>query len=877
MSRTIAAKTMLVLTAVLLTHCPGEARSGMDRSEVVLTQRGDVIAIGNAMVEVAFDLAAGEYRIIARRDPRCAIVGARFHLADTAGTLLAAAPDARYAASSRDVAGPLGKGKGLAIAGAAAGGLELLLDIELYEGKGFVVLKAGIENKTGKPIQLGRIHPIVATAFKGEEVAERFAVLDGTTGCLPTKVWTDGRVECRNNLLAKFGSKPTRCLVIGGLTYHDFEKFARVDRQADGIHLDAWSEDPVGRRVEPGERYLPDDKVYVDITAEDPFAALEAYAWNVRLAQGIELPTYDFPTVCLWWASQVGPKANDSTGAVREMDHVVKSGFLKYSRVGVRLLPDSYAKNNCDGWWDDAHWATCAPTYAEPGPCYKPPYETTKKWCQAILDRGGVPIGYIRTNGRSEDYAAKFPGHMLFNDPSRQIRKPIGRRWWERGWPAKERDLVGYDFTDPDFLKHMREVYANLKAAGLAGIFYDYPKITGWCHEGGFEDPHATTARAYRNIFQVAQEGLGKGALLQERAYFLGSDVSLGVVASQRTIWDNTVWAPPVISRAALRWYKNRVVMNYDTDGKQVLDEYKRNGRDGVRAMFTMTYVASARLLLANSFSQMTPEQLYDLSRVIPLHAAPRSARPLDLFSSGPYPRVYDFRVDDGWHQLTFYNTAVEKGEWPTIDVDLEPFTEGRRDFAGKVRAMKPVAGSVAVELGAPPAEGGLGLDPAARYYVYDFWNDRLVGVFKGGDRLEQELRPAEARMMSVHAIEPNPQFLSTSRHVMQGYVDFARRPAWDAAARTLSGVSRVVGGERYKVVIAANGHRAGACAAGNARCRVRTIAGEHALVELLLDAEQNGEVAWSVTFAPDLPAGDPVPEAPTGLLTEFQEDPSGH
>jgi hypothetical protein len=837
---------------VLSGYCVGAEpeEPAMSEDRVTVVERGDQVILANKGAEVMFDLKAGEYGIVGRRDPRCAISGARFHLADAAGSVLAPPAGARYAASSQDVTGPLGKGKRLTVAAAAAGEPSALLEIELYEGKGFVVLSAGLENKTGKPIQLGRIHPVVAAAFKGENVTEGFAALDGTTGCLPTKVWTDARVECRNNLLAKFGRNPTRCLVIGGLTYHDFEKFARVERGADCINFDAWSEDPVGRRVEPGERYLPDDKVYVDILSEDPFAALETYGWAVRLAQGIELPTYDGPTVCLWWASHVGPKANDTVGAVREMDHIVKSGFLKYSRVGVRLLPDSYARNNCDGWWDDEHWAKCAPTFAEPGPCYKPPYETSKKWCQAILERGGVPIGYIRTGGRSEDYAKAFPGHMLFNDPTRQIKKPIGMRWWERGWPAKERDLVGYDFTDPDFLKHMREVYANLKDAGLAGIFYDYPKITGWCHEGGFEDPHATTAKAYRNIFEVAQQGLGKGALLQERAYFLGSDVTVGLVASQRTIWDNTTWAPPVIGRAALRWYKNRVVMNYDTDGKQVLDEFARNGRDGVRAMLTMTYVASARLLLANSFSQMKAEQLYDLSRVIPLHAAPESARPLDLFTGdGRCPRVYDFRVDDSWHQLTFYNTAVEKGEWPTIDVDLEPFTEGRRDFPPKVRALRPAAGRVSVELGAPPAEGGTGLDPARRYYVYDFWNDRLVGVFKGSDRLEQQLRPAEARMMSVHAVEPNPQFLSTNRHVMQGYVDLVGRPAWDGAARTLSGASHMVGGETYKVVIAANGHRVRGCSAAGASAQVRTLDEAAGLLDLSLDAEDSGVVGWRVSF----------------------------
>ncbi|MGD0896782.1 MAG: hypothetical protein ABR915_03030 [Thermoguttaceae bacterium] len=850
----ILARGLLAAIAMGLLGCSGitHAQTRESTADRVLVSKGEnQIALANRNIEVRVDLKTGTYAIAAKGEPAARVEGARWGITDSDGVAILPAPGASYHAETRDISGALGPGKRLTISAVAPKDASALLEMELFQDKSFVSLNVGIDNRADKPIQLGQLHPIIATAFKGRNVAEKFMVLDGDTGCVPTRLRPDAQqVKCRNNLLAKFGQDPAHCLVIGGLTYHDFEKFARVERKADSIDFDCWSEDPVGRRVEPGERYLPDDKVYIDIAAHDPFEALEQYARAVKVAQQVEIPAFDFPTVCLWWASQVGPKANDTIGAVREMENIVKSGFLKYSRVGVRLLPDSYDKNNCDGWWDDEHWAKCAPTFAEPGPCYKPPYETTKKWCQAIIERGGVPIGYMRTNGRSDDYAKAFPGHFLFNDPSRQIKKPVGLRWWERGWPASQRNLVGYDFTDADFLKHMREVYANLKAAGLAGIFYDYPKLTGWCHEGGFEDPHATTAKAYRNIFALARDGLGKGAYTQERAYFLGSDVSVGLVASQRTIWDNTMWAPPVISRAGLRWYKNRVVMNYDTDGKQVLDEFRRNGRDGVRAMFTMTYVASARLLLANSFSQMTAEQLYDLSRVIPFHAAPQSARPLDLFSGGPYPRVYDFRVDHRWHQLTFYNTSVEKGEWPSIDVDLEPFTEGRRDFPPKVRALKPVASMVSVQLGATCAEGGLGLDRDTRYYVYDFWNDKWVGVYRGSDRLQQQLRPSEARMMSIHAVESHPQFLSTNRHVMQGYVDLAGRPRWDAERRELSGVSKVVGGETYKVVIATNGWRMQASSATGATTRTRMTNEADGLLELLLETTENRDVAWTVTFA---------------------------
>ena len=66
----------------------------------------------------------------------------------------------------------------------------------------------------------------------------------------------------------------------------------------------------------------------------------------------------------------------------------------------------------------------------------------------------------------------------------------------------------------------------------------------------------------------------------------------------------------------------------------------------------------------------MTPEQLHDLSRIYPIHAAPRSARPLDAFTrEDGIPRIYDLAIDKTWHQLAFYNPDVKANG--TIGVDL--------------------------------------------------------------------------------------------------------------------------------------------------------------------------------------------------------------
>ena len=103
--------------------------------------------------------------------------------------------------------------------------------------------------------------------------------------------------------------------------------------------------------------------------------------------------------------------------------------------------------------------------------------------------------------------------------------------------------------------------------------------------------------------------------------------------------------------------------------------------------------------------------------------------------------------------------------------------------------------------------------------------------------------------MMSVHEVTDHPQFISSNRHVMQGYVDVLKT-AWNPATRTLSGSSKVVGGETYKLVIATNGLKPAACAAQGAKAEVKLNAPESAGIAVLsIDQAANGTVDWTVTF----------------------------
>jgi len=586
-----------------------------------------------------------------------------------------------------------------------------------------------------------------------------------------------------------------------------------------------FAKDPVGKRVDPGKRYIAPDRFYIDPATDDPFIALEQYGLRVKKAQKVKLDMYDFPTVCLWYAenSHYGKSNAENTtlGAVNEMKNIARSGFLKYSRAAVRLVPDSYYPDNQQGWWDDKHWQRDVEVHnGSKNGRYVKPYETSKKWGKAVTDLGGIPLTYFQTGFRSEDYAKAFPGHMLFNKTYAWKGGPQDLKSelftsWRQTWGRNGR-IWGYDYTDPDFLKHMRKVYSDLKAGGIKGLMFDYP-ASGWARGGGMEDPYSTTAAAYRTIFRLAHDGLGPNSYVHERNMQRGTDISIGLVASMRTENDTDMMDGSTVTRCGMRWYKNRVLLNQDTDSKNIVRLQKN--RDHVRAVLTMAYVTTGRLLLANSFSQFSPETFHDVTRTFPYQTTGRSARPADAFVEGiSIPAVYDFRVTPKWRQITFYNPDVKKNA------------------------------VVGINLAGEPVDGALGLDAKKAYHVYDFWNDKHVGKLAGEKRLSQELRPGEARMMSVRECLDRPQVLSTDRHIMQGYLDVIRTE-WIAGRRVLTGTSKVIGSDPYVVTIAPNGPKASKASCADKDTKASFSVDKDGLIKLTLKRPTNGTVEWSVEF----------------------------
>jgi len=807
----------------------------------LITDEGRV-SVENNRICIQFSTASGSFHIIDKITGDTVVNNAFFQ----AGGLRSKDLNGDITANTSNVQTEFGKGQALQVRIHVADYADLLWKAVLYDEEDFVELSAGIANDTDRPFLLKQYFPMISPdTYKGKDTDNSFLLLDGNSGGNNTHVRDTTQYLSFNNLMFRFGKGDGASIfVAGGLSYHEFEKFVEVKRNIghrvidDRIAVKLFAEDPVGKTIPPRSEYMPDERFYVCFAYNNPFEALEKYGMALKKAQKLELNYYDFPTECLWYASVYSnngnrEKFNDTKGAVSEIKYAEQSGITKYTRVGIRLVPDAYGQNNQQGWWDDEHWAMYGQKASTVGANYTEPYLTSKSWCEELTARDGIPFIYFQGSRRSEDFVKQHPEFMLFNDPYRLMTGYPDRllkyadlstdaglnytyHWWQ-GWPFCSNPMFSYDYTDPGFLDHMAGVYKNLGDAGLKGIMYDYPEMTSWAYEGGFEDKYTTTAGAYRKMYEVAREGLGPVCYLNERNLARGSDITLGLVASQRVWGDTDQFIPEMITRTGLRWYKNRVVINYDTDAKDPLDALPVENMEGIKTMMTMCYVLSGRFLQGRSFEQLSQEQIHVISRTFPYHSFPKSARPIDAFTSSyAVPRIFDFEVNPSWHQLTFYNDQQDKP----------------------------------VELSVLPAaslnEGGLGMHGDRDYYVYDFWNDAFVGRLNGKDTLKQELRAGETRMMSIHTVEENPQFISTNRHIMQGMIDL-HDCTWNVKAKALEGKSDVIGGEEYVVVIARNGFiPSGVKVSGG---EAEWLEQDENLMKLVIKSSHNQSIKWRVKF----------------------------
>jgi hypothetical protein len=153
---------------------------------------------------------------------------------------------------------------------------------------------------------------------------------------------------------------------------------------------------------------------------------------------------------------------------------------------------------------------------------------------------------------------------------------------------------------------------------------------------------------------------------------------------------------------------------------------------------------------------------------------------PLDLFSRGTDSRDTTFRqtrADNYVHNYPEILDLKVNGKSGTYDV--VGFTNWRSESANRKISL----------------QDKLGLDPTAGYVAFDFWNQKVLGVFS--DEIAIEIEPHDTRVVAIHPLLARPQLVGNSRHITGAYsID----QEWDPSKNSLSGTSETVPGEPYTV-----------------------------------------------------------------------------
>ncbi|MCP4313171.1 MAG: hypothetical protein GY790_18075 [Bacteroidetes bacterium] len=781
-----------VFTLSLICNC------ALAQSEVQIELTAGHAIIENSLLAIEFDLSNGSYSGIDKSDHTLVFKDAWFRVGQGGWT----EPKYSYKAERLgSVVDNLGSGEILRVWYLPHDSYDpsRFLDITVYQTSPFFVIGWGVKNNKDFTIRARRAEVLLnGVLFENQKYIEP-RVLRGGAGAEPNFVESTWEIEAHNSAMLSYkdnlsGNK-RRTIVAGGLAYAEFMRTVEFHKKAKGRRdylyklatgaktgspilkqsfMTLMIHDPQGKRIEPGELWTSKDSYYVDIVSADPFISLERYGKSLAKANNANPNAYDFPTLCGWMTSMKeygdGTPTNNSAALVKQMKIALDSGITNYTTVALRLEPDYYCYsddgNTQQGWWDDEHWSKYG--------SLQKPYETFSKFAGKIDSMGGKVFTYVQGSMPSNDFALAHPDWMLNDDISLLYEDHLHAR-----------TLVRYDFTNSGFQDYLLKMWTRLGKDGVVGIKFDYPE-SGWAKDGGFDDKTYTTISAYRKIFELCREGMGEDAYIHERimgfklANVPRTDCNAGVVDLQRVWPDASHFEPEMSSRIGLRWYKQGTVFRYYPDGKSFHQNGVELDRTHRRTFLTMIGLLSGRIELGTSFGKLTEEMRYDLTRLFPVLPNGKSFRPADLLLEKTHPEVYVYTVDEKWKQVILVNNDVP---------------DKRKNIAMLKTISAPVSGDQA-------NTGSLDLNSGREYYVFDFWNQKPLGIIAGTGVLSADLLAGEALVYSLRQVENYPQILGTNRHVMCGMMELSNT-TWDRRKKRLEFTADLIKGETMILTIA--------------------------------------------------------------------------
>lgn len=364
------------------------------------------------------------------------------------------------------------------------------------------------------------------------------------------------------------------------------------------------------------------------------------------------------------------------------------------------------------------------------------------------------------------------------------------------------------DSTNPQVLDFLKKEFKTLGDWGFEYYKFDgehaLPKYVPAVDRSRLYDKTIDPIVAYRNRLKVIREAVGPKTFIEgcpagtplngvgyfdssftghdvynswQGMYALFSSINANAFLNHMVIYvmpgEGIEVGPPMTVEEAKQKRPPSVVATARTREEPMMGF----GATLPEARTLVTYLALTGVVypLASVLPELPEERVRLLKMTLPT----LPIFPVDLFSRG---------TDMQWDKFKHTTPDDYIHNYPEI-LDLKVSAKsGVYDVVG-VTNWRSQTASVDLSF-----SGNLGLSGGAPYVAFDFWGQKILGVFK--DRLRIEVEPHDTRVLLVHSALNRPQLVGNSRHI-SGAVSILEL-AWDSSKNTLRGSVQAVPGDNH-------------------------------------------------------------------------------
>lgn len=508
--------------------------------------------------------------------------------------------------------------------------------------------------------------------------------------------------------------------------------------------------------VRPGGVFSS-NKIFFDLDpAKSPHEMLEAYA--ARLARRLGIVDCQWPrerAVPHGWNSwgnptKTDPKDDKGHNAVVYVHDITEQRVLANFDLAYKKL----ARYGLEYFQiDDGHQPDVGDWVADP--------EKFPNGLKPVFD--AIHARGIKTGMWIRPFEVSIGSELYKKHPDWALQ-------FEDSFPMKSKSILPLDLSRADVHQWLRDTFTMIsRYYGVEWVKTDftYNAIGG----KGQQNPYMTSIEAFQEGFKTIRDALGPSTFIVG----IGGPCLLhyGLVNAERITLDmNAAWGKDgplmpieqgikpnarVISR---RYYLHNRVWFTHACAIQFRAPLSRNE---ILVQATIIALSGSVFKVAETWLNLKDEDFAILSKMLPIYRpAGRGMRPVDLMAK-EYPEVWDLLIDDCGNGLGSYHVVGLFNFGENFDLG-KPLPEAKREVHVDFKDM--------------------GLDPSKEYVAFEFWTGTFKGKCKGS--FTTQLDPRSVAAIAFREATGVPQFLSSNRHVTQGWADVISC-AWDGTGGKLA------------------------------------------------------------------------------------------